>query len=120
TLRSVFDHRYTVSSRDCVNGVHIRTLSVKGNRNNGAGSWSNRRLHFGRVEIVCAGIDVHIYWSGAEQGNCFSSSDISKAWSDYLIPGPDSESHLSDLKGICAVSDGDAMFSSCVIFQPPF
>src|SRR6185436_13779767 len=60
-LASILDHIKIMLLRDCKNGIHVRSLTIHMNGNNGLGSWSNGFFKESGIHRIRLLIDIDKY-----------------------------------------------------------
>ena len=116
-LCGVFNDGDAVLGRDGIDGIKVGALAVQAHGHNGFGSRGYGSLQQGRIQVVGAGIDVHINRLSPEQSHGFGGGDVGKAGSDDFVARAYTQSHLGDLQSIRAVGHGDAVFGAGVSGQ---
>ena len=114
TLRGVFNHRDSVLGGNGVDGIEVGALAVQADGDDGFCAWRNHCFEQIRVQVVSAGVNVHIHRPGTEQGDGFSRSDISEARCDDFVARADAQRHLGNLQRVGAVGAGDAVLGAGV------
>lgn len=112
TLGGVFNHRNAVLGGNGVDGVKVRALAVQADGNDGLGTRGDGRFQQGRVQVVGAGVNVHIHRLGAQQGHGFGGGNVGKAGGDDFVARANAQGHLGNLQRIGAVGHGNAVLGA--------
>jgi hypothetical protein len=112
TLGGVFNHRNAVLGGNGVDGVKVRALAVQADGDDGLGTGGDGGFQQGRVQVVGAGINVHIHRLGAQQGHGFGGGNVGKAGGDDFIARANAQRHLGNLQRIGTVGHGDAVLGA--------
>lgn len=113
-LRGVFDDGDAVFGGDGVDGVKIGALAVQADGHDGFGAWGDSGFEQGRVQVVGAGIDVHIHRFGTQQGHGLGRGNVGKAGGDDFVARANAQRHLGNLQRVGAVGHGDAVLGAGV------
>jgi hypothetical protein len=103
-----------VFGRDGVDGVKVGALAVQAHGHDGAGSRGDGSFKQSRVQVVGAGVNVHIHRLGPEQSHGLSGGDVGEAGRDDFVARANAQRHLGDLQRVGAVGHADAVFGAGV------
>lgn len=108
-LCGVFNDGNAMLGSNGVDGVKVGALAVQADGDDGFGARGDSRFQQGRVQVVGAGVDVHINRLGPQQGHGLGRGDVRKARGDDFVTGADAQRHLRNLQCVGAVGYGDAV-----------
>lgn len=116
-LGRVFNDGDAVFRGDGVDGVKVGALAVQAHGHDGFGSWGDGGFEPCRVQVVGAGVDVHIHGFGPQQGHGLGGGDVGKARGDDFVARANVQRHLRNLQRVGAVGHGDAVLGPGVSGQ---
>jgi hypothetical protein len=113
-LSGVLDDAQVASTRDLVDGVHVRGLTVKMHRQNGARARGDGILNLLRVEVVRRYERLNRQWARPGVGGRQPGGNVGVGWHDNLLALANPVGAQNDMQGFEAVANANAVFDAAI------